>query len=166
MGGAVAASVARDSQIGALVLWAAVARPAALRTLAGRTSKPIPESAGARDYSGHSVSALFIESVSKVDPLDSLRPGGPNPRTDGNVWISSPGAAAPVVAQLKWIDADFAVFVQGDQGFGALGRNDRPYRPRMPGQRVDAGQALVFAASGRGHREPGCIAAAGVADRQ
>jgi CO/xanthine dehydrogenase Mo-binding subunit len=22
-----------------------------------------------------------------VDPLDSLRPGGPNPRTDGNIWI-------------------------------------------------------------------------------
>jgi xanthine dehydrogenase molybdenum-binding subunit len=43
-----------------------------------------------------------------VDPLDSLRPDGPNPRTDGNVWISSPGAPAPMVAQLKWTDADFA----------------------------------------------------------
>ena len=31
-----------------------------------------------------------------VDPLDSLRPDGPNPRTDGNVWISSPGAPARI----------------------------------------------------------------------
>src|SRR6202048_2444424 len=23
-----------------------------------------------------------------VDPLDTLRPGGPNPRTDGNIWVS------------------------------------------------------------------------------
>src|SRR5581483_6098062 len=26
-----------------------------------------------------------------VDPLDSLRPGGPNARTDGNVWVPKPG---------------------------------------------------------------------------
>src|SRR5580692_1034000 len=25
-----------------------------------------------------------------VDPLDSLRPGGPNPRTEGNIWIKPP----------------------------------------------------------------------------
>ena len=25
-----------------------------------------------------------------VDPLESLRPGGPNPRTDGNVWRAAP----------------------------------------------------------------------------
>ena len=49
-----------------------------------------------------------------VDPLDTLRPGGPNPRTDGNVWArpaapaspQSPGA--PVVTELKWTAADFA----------------------------------------------------------
>ena len=31
-----------------------------------------------------------------TDPLDTLRPGGPNPRTDGNVWVrpqSPPGTA-------------------------------------------------------------------------
>ncbi len=28
-----------------------------------------------------------------VDPLDSLRPGGPNPRTEGNIWIKPPVAA-------------------------------------------------------------------------
>ena len=43
-----------------------------------------------------------------VDPLDTLRPGGPNPRTDGNIWATPPGAAAPAVAELKWTDADFA----------------------------------------------------------
>jgi xanthine dehydrogenase molybdenum-binding subunit len=43
-----------------------------------------------------------------VDPLDTLRPGGPNPRTDGNVWVTPPGGQAPVVAELKWADADFA----------------------------------------------------------
>ena len=43
-----------------------------------------------------------------VDPLDTLRPGGPNPRTDGNVWITPPGGQAPAVAELKWTDADFA----------------------------------------------------------
>jgi len=48
-----------------------------------------------------------------VDPLDTLRPGGPNPRTDGNVWTrpASPGSqgpGAPVVTELKWTKADFA----------------------------------------------------------
>src|ERR1700687_1916831 len=42
-----------------------------------------------------------------VDPLDTLRPGGPNPRTDGNVWTTPPGGQAPVVTQLKWTDEDF-----------------------------------------------------------
>src|SRR6266704_761006 len=42
-----------------------------------------------------------------VDPLDTLRPGGPNPRTDGNVWIQQPGST-PAVAELKWTEADFA----------------------------------------------------------
>ncbi len=43
-----------------------------------------------------------------VDPLDTLRPGGPNPRTDGNIWVTKPGATAPAVTELKWTDADFA----------------------------------------------------------
>src|ERR1700729_1683291 len=29
-----------------------------------------------------------------IDPLESLRPGGPNPRTDGNIWVQSPTAPA------------------------------------------------------------------------
>jgi xanthine dehydrogenase molybdenum-binding subunit len=43
-----------------------------------------------------------------VDPLDTLRPGGPNPRTDGNIWVHPPGATSPAVAELKWTEADFA----------------------------------------------------------
>jgi len=49
-----------------------------------------------------------------VDPLDTLRPAGPNPRTDGNVWVrpatpaSSPTPAPPVLTELKWAEADFA----------------------------------------------------------
>jgi xanthine dehydrogenase molybdenum-binding subunit len=42
-----------------------------------------------------------------VDPLDTLRPGGPNPRTDGNVWVT-PAGGQPAVQELKWTDADFA----------------------------------------------------------
>src|ERR1700716_1791851 len=41
-----------------------------------------------------------------VDPLDTLRPGGPNPRTDGNVWVQRPGST-PAVAELKWTQTDF-----------------------------------------------------------
>jgi len=59
-----------------------------------------------------------------IDPLDTLRPGGPNARTDGNVWIQppapppNPGAPQPaplppVVAELKWTEADFAEVNKG-----------------------------------------------------
>src|ERR1700727_244383 len=45
-----------------------------------------------------------------TDPLNTLRPGGPNPRTDGNVWVRPSGqnAGPPVVTELKWTKADFA----------------------------------------------------------
>ncbi|MGD1021401.1 MAG: xanthine dehydrogenase family protein molybdopterin-binding subunit [Candidatus Sulfotelmatobacter sp.] len=48
-----------------------------------------------------------------IDPLDTLRPGGPNPRTDGNIWTRPPaqgsqGPGTPVVTELKWTHADFA----------------------------------------------------------
>src|ERR1700730_1847972 len=38
-----------------------------------------------------------------VDPLDTLRPGGPNPSTDGNVWTRPAGQnpGPPVVTELK-----------------------------------------------------------------
>jgi xanthine dehydrogenase molybdenum-binding subunit len=58
-----------------------------------------------------------------VDPLETLRPGGPNPRTDGNVWVraaarpTTPGRPAsvgpPEVAVLKWTEADFAAAKEG-----------------------------------------------------
>jgi len=72
LGGAVAAHVAREAQARALVLWSAVARPGELRSLAGRLSKPIQGSDGAREYGGHAVSARFLESIGKIDPVGSL----------------------------------------------------------------------------------------------
>jgi xanthine dehydrogenase molybdenum-binding subunit len=50
-----------------------------------------------------------------VDPLDTLRPGGPNPRTDGNVWTRPAGQnpGPPVVTELKWTKADFAELDKG-----------------------------------------------------
>ena len=46
-----------------------------------------------------------------VDPLDSLRPGGRNPRTNGNAWgapppNAPPGTPAPLET-VKWTDRDF-----------------------------------------------------------
>jgi len=50
-----------------------------------------------------------------VDPLDTLRPGGPNPRTDGNVWTRPAGQnpGPPVVSELKWTKTDFAELDHG-----------------------------------------------------
>src|SRR5437016_1778590 len=46
-----------------------------------------------------------------VDPLVSLRPGGPNARAGGNVWLRptvAPGQPAPPpqVQEVKWTEAD------------------------------------------------------------
>jgi xanthine dehydrogenase molybdenum-binding subunit len=48
-----------------------------------------------------------------VDPLDSLRPDGPDARTEGNVWgPPAPAAqgqpARPSIQRVKWSEADFA----------------------------------------------------------
>ena len=58
-----------------------------------------------------------------VDPLVSLRPGGPNARTDGNVWVRGPqppptpgrppAIVPPDVATVKWTEADFAEYKEG-----------------------------------------------------
>jgi xanthine dehydrogenase molybdenum-binding subunit len=58
-----------------------------------------------------------------VDPLVSLRAGGPNARTDGNVWVRGPqpsptpgrppAVVPPEVAVLKWTEADFAEAKEG-----------------------------------------------------
>jgi len=54
-----------------------------------------------------------------IDPLETLRPGGLNPRKDGNIWVRPPAPAAvagspppapppPTIGELKWTEADFA----------------------------------------------------------
>ncbi len=55
-----------------------------------------------------------------IDPLASLRPGGPNARTDGNVWAHPEPQAGkagesppPEVRELKWTGADFAAAKDG-----------------------------------------------------
>jgi len=54
-----------------------------------------------------------------VDPVESLRPGSPNARGEGNVWVRpQPGAqgtppAGPQVQELKWTDDDFAAAGEG-----------------------------------------------------
>jgi xanthine dehydrogenase molybdenum-binding subunit len=58
-----------------------------------------------------------------VDPLDTLRPGGPNPRMDGNVWTRPAGQnpGPPAVTELKWTKADFA-----DEKYGRLPMGKAP----------------------------------------
>jgi len=55
-----------------------------------------------------------------IDPLDSLRPGGPNPREDGNVWVrpKPPAPPSPALTSLKWTDHDFADYDQGKLPMG------------------------------------------------
>jgi len=64
-----------------------------------------------------------------LDPLETLRPGGPNPRTDGNIWVrpapapAAPGSAPPsppppAVGELKWTAADFAAAKPGQLPMG------------------------------------------------
>src|ERR1700689_1738709 len=53
-----------------------------------------------------------------VDPLVSLRPGGPNARAEGKVWIRpNPNLPPPqppaTVKEVKWTEADFAEYNQG-----------------------------------------------------
>jgi len=54
-----------------------------------------------------------------VDPLVSLRTGGPNARLEGNIWgrPKPPAAGQPpspaAIEELKWTDAEFADYEQG-----------------------------------------------------
>jgi CO/xanthine dehydrogenase Mo-binding subunit len=64
-----------------------------------------------------------------LDPLEALRPGGPNPRTEGNIWVRHPpppavaGAAPPSppppsIGELKWTKEDFANAKEGQLPLG------------------------------------------------
>jgi xanthine dehydrogenase molybdenum-binding subunit len=53
-----------------------------------------------------------------VDPLDSLRPGRPNAREEGNVWVrpqAQQGQPPPLpeVQEIKWTEQDFADATEG-----------------------------------------------------
>ncbi|HUX68100.1 MAG TPA: molybdopterin cofactor-binding domain-containing protein, partial [Terriglobales bacterium] len=49
-----------------------------------------------------------------TDPLESLRPGGPNPHAEGNVWVrSGPPHPGIHLTPLKWTAEDFAEYDQG-----------------------------------------------------
>ncbi len=54
-----------------------------------------------------------------TDPLESLRPGGPDARTEGNVWGVAPPPTPgqppqrPPIERLKWTPADFAAAPEG-----------------------------------------------------
>ena len=67
-----------------------------------------------------------------IDPLDTLRHAGPNPRTDGNIWVQSPTPPAvagapppapppPTIGALKWTEAEFA-----DAKYGRLPMGKTP----------------------------------------
>jgi CO/xanthine dehydrogenase Mo-binding subunit len=69
-----------------------------------------------------------------VDPIESLRPGGANARTQGNVWMRPPAPAGgqapqakggapaapprPDVLELKWTEADFSDAPAGQMPMG------------------------------------------------
>ena len=67
-----------------------------------------------------------------VDPIESLRPGGANARTQGNVWMRPPAPATPAVGadgrpappprpdvlELKWTAEDFAAAPAGQMPMG------------------------------------------------
>jgi CO/xanthine dehydrogenase Mo-binding subunit len=60
-----------------------------------------------------------------VDPLDSLRPGHPNARVQGNVWVRpapKPGAPPPnpELQDFKWTDKDFADATDGRLPMGKV----------------------------------------------
>ncbi len=53
-----------------------------------------------------------------TDPLDSLRPDGPNGRLDGNVWLPGEGGGRSALGTLKWTQADFDAAGEGQLPMG------------------------------------------------
>jgi uncharacterized protein len=72
LGGAIAASIAHRAKAEALVLWAALAHPAHLRTLAERSTRPLPGSDGFREYGAHEICPCFLDDMEKLEPLQSI----------------------------------------------------------------------------------------------
>ena len=100
-----------------------------------------------------------------VDPLDSLRPGGPNARTQGNVYTGA-GPTLKVV-DLKWTDGDFAEAADGRLPMGEAPDTFVVRRPRgrLQGRRPDPRRDHPVA----GHRPPAARDAHGdglLAERQ
>jgi CO/xanthine dehydrogenase Mo-binding subunit len=61
----------------------------------------------------------FEELPFVLDPLESLRPGGLNPRADGNVWVrAKPPAIGNQLTELKWTEQDFADYDHGKVPMG------------------------------------------------
>jgi CO/xanthine dehydrogenase Mo-binding subunit len=108
-----------------------------------------------------------------VDPLDTLRPGGPNPRTDGNIWTTPPGATGPAVKELKWTEADFAEMESGrlpmgrtpddwsygdlDAGFksAALVLDETFVTPDVSHQTLETRSAMAYWQNGKVHIHSG-----------
>jgi CO/xanthine dehydrogenase Mo-binding subunit len=67
---------------------------------------------------------LALEPLPFVtDPIESLRPDGPDARLEGNVWAPAAAAAAgqpprPSVTRLKWSEAEFAAAGDGRMPMG------------------------------------------------
>src|SRR3982751_2929916 len=58
-----------------------------------------------------------------VDPIDSLRPGRPTARSEGNVWMRPAATAGqqpgpPDIVLLKWEESDFAEYADGKLPMG------------------------------------------------
>lgn len=95
LGGTIAASIAASVKAQVLVLWASLAHPSQLRTLAERTTRLIPGGDGSREYSAHEISQRFLENIDKVQPLESIaRFKGPtliiHPEKDEFLALSHP----------------------------------------------------------------------------
>ncbi len=119
-----------------------------------------------------------------IDPLDSLRPGGPNPRTEGNIWVQPPAPAtrpgeplpsppAPEVGKLKWTHADFGEAKDGrlpmgkatdewsygdtDQGFknATLVLDETFVTPDTSHQTLETRSALAYWQNGKAYIHTG-----------
>lgn len=72
LGGGIAALIAERVGASALVLWAAIAHLGQLRELAERLASSLPGTDGELEYSGHRISAKFLEAVDRLRPLTAL----------------------------------------------------------------------------------------------